>query len=90
VRNSSPPSSPNAIERHRKAGDTRYLVEPNVKEGKGGLRDLHTLFWIAKYYYRHPRTGRNWSSSASSRARNTSSSGRRTISSGPFAATCTF
>lgn len=39
-------------ERHRKAGDTRYLVEPNIKEGKGGLRDLHTLFWIAKYYYR--------------------------------------
>ncbi|NKN35085.1 [protein-PII] uridylyltransferase [Agrobacterium sp. a22-2] len=38
-------------ERHRKAGDTRYLVEPNVKEGKGGLRDLHTLFWIAKYNY---------------------------------------
>ncbi|MBX4863154.1 [protein-PII] uridylyltransferase [Rhizobium sophorae] len=38
-------------ERHRKAGDTRYLVEPNVKEGKGGLRDLHTLFWISKYYY---------------------------------------
>jgi [protein-PII] uridylyltransferase len=38
--------------RHKKAGDTRYLVEPNVKEGKGGLRDLHTLFWIAKYYYR--------------------------------------
>ncbi len=39
-------------ERHRKAGDTRYVVEPNVKEGKGGLRDLHTLFWISKYYYR--------------------------------------
>ncbi|MDE1159867.1 MAG: [protein-PII] uridylyltransferase [Neorhizobium sp.] len=38
--------------RHQKSGDTRYLVEPNVKEGKGGLRDLHTLFWIAKYYYR--------------------------------------
>lgn len=38
--------------RHQKAGDTRYLVEPNVKEGKGGLRDLHTLFWIAKYFYR--------------------------------------
>ena len=37
--------------RHRKAGDTRYLVEPNVKEGKGGLRDLNTLFWIAKYFY---------------------------------------
>ena len=38
--------------RHQKAGDTRYLVEPNVKEGKGGLRDLQTLFWLAKYYYR--------------------------------------
>ncbi len=35
--------------RHRKMGDSRYVVEPNVKEGKGGLRDLHTLFWIGKY-----------------------------------------
>ncbi len=39
-------------QRHRQQGATRYLVEPNVKEGKGGLRDLHTLFWIAKYFYR--------------------------------------
>jgi [protein-PII] uridylyltransferase len=39
-------------ERHRRMGDSRYVVEPNVKEGKGGLRDLHTLFWIAKYLYR--------------------------------------
>src|SRR5215470_2767463 len=31
-------------ERHRRAGQSRYLVEPNVKDGKGGLRDLHTLF----------------------------------------------
>src|SRR5690242_7517664 len=38
-------------ERHRRAGASRYLVEPNVKDGKGGLRDLHTLFWIAKYVY---------------------------------------
>ncbi|MEQ9017794.1 MAG: [protein-PII] uridylyltransferase [Nitratireductor sp.] len=38
--------------RHAKAGESRYLVEPNVKDGKGGLRDLHTLFWIGKYYYR--------------------------------------
>ncbi|WP_416796431.1 [protein-PII] uridylyltransferase [Ciceribacter azotifigens] len=38
-------------DRHRKSGDSRYLVEPNVKEGKGGLRDLQTLFWIAKYKY---------------------------------------
>ncbi|WP_176086636.1 [protein-PII] uridylyltransferase [Martelella sp. HB161492] len=39
-------------DRHRKSFDTRYLVVPNVKEGKGGLRDLNTLFWIAKYFYR--------------------------------------
>ncbi|MFI5000603.1 MAG: [protein-PII] uridylyltransferase [Reyranellales bacterium] len=43
-------------QRHLRMGDSRYVVEPNVKEGKGGLRDLHTLFWIAKYLYRvsHP------------------------------------
>jgi [protein-PII] uridylyltransferase len=39
-------------ERLRRVGQSRYLVEPNVKDGKGGLRDLHTLFWIAKYVYR--------------------------------------
>ena len=39
-------------ERHKRMGDSRYVVEPNLKEGKGGLRDLHTLFWIAKYLYR--------------------------------------
>ena len=38
-------------ERHAKAGATRYLVEPNLKEGKGGLRDLNTLFWIAQYLH---------------------------------------
>jgi len=38
--------------RHARAGESRYLVEPNVKESKGGLRDLNTLFWIAKYVYR--------------------------------------
>ncbi|MEO5492804.1 MAG: [protein-PII] uridylyltransferase [Sphingomonas sp.] len=37
--------------RHKRMGDTRYVVEPNVKEGKGGLRDLHALFWIGKYTY---------------------------------------
>jgi len=38
-------------ERHHRAGASRYLVEPNVKEGKGALRDLHTLFWIAQYLH---------------------------------------
>src|ERR1700746_3630050 len=38
-------------QRHRRAGQYRYVVEPNVKDGKGGLRDLHTLFWIAKHVY---------------------------------------
>jgi [protein-PII] uridylyltransferase len=37
--------------RHAKAGASRYMVEPNVKEGKGGLRDLNTLFWIAQYLH---------------------------------------
>ena len=36
-------------ERHKRQGGSRYLVEPNIKEGKGGLRDLQTLFWITKY-----------------------------------------
>jgi [protein-PII] uridylyltransferase len=39
-------------QRLKKQGSSRYLVEPNVKEGKGGLRDLNTLFWITKYVYR--------------------------------------
>ncbi|KQT48363.1 protein-PII uridylyltransferase [Devosia sp. Leaf420] len=38
-------------ERHRLMGNTRYVVEPNIKDGKGGLRDLNTLFWIGKYFY---------------------------------------
>ena len=38
--------------RHQRVGDSRYQLEPNIKEGKGGLRDLHTLFWIAKYIFR--------------------------------------
>jgi [protein-PII] uridylyltransferase len=39
-------------QRHQRVGDSRYQLEPNIKEGKGALRDLHTLFWIAKYIYR--------------------------------------
>lgn len=38
-------------ERHIRMGDSRYVVEPNVKDGKGGLRDLQTLYWIGKYVY---------------------------------------
>jgi [protein-PII] uridylyltransferase len=38
-------------ERHARAGASRYMVEPNIKEGKGGLRDLNTLFWIAQYLH---------------------------------------
>jgi [protein-PII] uridylyltransferase len=38
-------------QRHRRAGESRYRVEPNIKDGKGGLRDLHTLHWLAKYLY---------------------------------------
>jgi [protein-PII] uridylyltransferase len=37
--------------RHQRMGDSRYVVEPNVKDGKGGLRDLQTLYWIGKYVY---------------------------------------
>ena len=44
-------------ERHVKMGDSRYVVEPNVKDGKGGLRDLHTLYWIGKYVHRVERPG---------------------------------
>lgn len=44
-------------ERHQRAGDSRYVLEPKLKEGKGGLRDLQTLHWLARYAYRidHPK-----------------------------------
>ncbi len=38
-------------QRHERHGGSRYSLEPNIKEGKGGQRDLHTLYWIAKYLY---------------------------------------
>jgi len=41
-------------ERHKRQGGQRYVLEPNVKEGKGGLRDLQTLYWIGKYLHRVP------------------------------------
>ena len=39
-------------ERHKRQGGQRYVLEPNVKEAKGGLRDLQTLYWIGKYLHR--------------------------------------
>ncbi len=38
-------------DRHKQMGNSRYVVEPNIKDGKGGLRDLNTLFWIGKYFF---------------------------------------
>ncbi|TCD06512.1 [protein-PII] uridylyltransferase [Erythrobacteraceae bacterium CFH 75059] len=38
--------------RHQRLGNSRYVVEPNVKDGKGGLRDLQALYWIGKYCHR--------------------------------------
>ncbi|MBC6413233.1 MAG: [protein-PII] uridylyltransferase, partial [Hyphomonadaceae bacterium] len=35
--------------RHEQVDNSRYVIEPNIKEGKGGLRDLHVLYWIARY-----------------------------------------
>ena len=74
-------------ERHRRAGQSRYLVEPNVKDGKGGLRDLHTLFWIAKYVYRVRNTDELVSTAYSTR-RNTAPSAAARIFCGRCAAIC--
>ena len=39
-------------DRHRHYGDSIYLLEPQLKEGEGGLRDLHTALWLAKVKYK--------------------------------------
>lgn len=38
-------------ERHRCFGDSTYLLEPNLKEGQGGLRDYHTMLWLCNIRY---------------------------------------
>ncbi len=37
--------------RHERYGESPYLVEPHIKEGRGGLRDLQTLYWLARYAF---------------------------------------
>lgn len=37
--------------RHQKNDYNEYVLEPNVKESVGGLRDIHFLHWIAKFYF---------------------------------------
>ncbi len=44
--------------RHRRYGDSPFVVEPNIKEGRGGLRDLQTLYWMARYVFGDARDGR--------------------------------
>ncbi len=41
--------------RQQKLGESRYILEPNIKEGKGGLRDLHLLVWLARYCFQIKR-----------------------------------
>ena len=38
--------------RHKQYGESIYLLEPQLKEGEGGLRDLHTALWLAKVKYK--------------------------------------
>jgi [protein-PII] uridylyltransferase len=37
--------------RHKRYGDSPYLVEPHIKEGRGGLRDIQTMYWLARYAF---------------------------------------
>jgi [protein-PII] uridylyltransferase len=39
------------LDRHHKANDTAHNLEPNVKNGPGGLRDLQTIGWVAKRHF---------------------------------------
>jgi [protein-PII] uridylyltransferase len=39
-------------QRHLQYGDSTYRLEPNLKEGEGGLRDYHTILWLARIQYK--------------------------------------
>ncbi len=60
-----------SAERHRQYGNSVYLLEPHLKEGEGGLRDLHTALWMAQGEVQGPARcasscRRAWSARASS------------------------
>jgi [protein-PII] uridylyltransferase len=38
--------------RHLSSGDSIYLLEPHIKEGDGGLRDIHTIFWLSNVVHK--------------------------------------
>lgn len=40
--------------RHAKQGNSRFFLQPNIKENKGGLRDIHSLYWLVNYVYGVP------------------------------------
>ncbi len=42
-------------DRHRRYGDSVYLLQPHLKEGAGGLRDVHTALWVAKVKFKIER-----------------------------------
>ncbi len=73
-------------ERHKRMGDSRYLVEPNVKDGKGGLRDLHALYWIGKYVHGVEEPA-DWCAQACSAPPSSGASSAPSASSGRCAAT---
>ena len=75
-------------ERHKRQGGQRYVLEPNVKEGKGGLRDLQTLYWIASICMAWPRRRNWWRRGVLTGERNMKSSRGPRISSGPCAVIC--
>ena len=77
-------------ERHQRMGDSRYVVEPNVKDGKGGLRDLHTLYWIGKYVHGVERPADLVARRPVHRRRVPPASSAPSASSGRSAATCTW